>query len=121
MSLLPVCLRLFYALGYSTRHSLDRALCALGQVIDRVRRHWYLLGSRISGEGTHEPEHAHDAANEKQWYPGEAAPKQTWRAVTAKGRKETDHADDEENETHRGDERARDPQEGARRFVFFSL
>lgn len=65
MSLLPLCLRFFYALGYGSCHSLNCALCSLGQIIDRVGRNWNLLCCRVSGNCSHEAEHTHDAADEK--------------------------------------------------------
>jgi hypothetical protein len=120
-SLLSLRLGLFHAFGYRTRHSLDRTLRAFGQIIDRVCRHWHLLGRRVSGNCTHETEQAHDATDEKQRHPDETAPKKTGRAAAAKGREETGQADDEENQTHRCDERACDAQEGARPFVFWGL
>jgi hypothetical protein len=121
MSLLPFRLCLFYALGYSTRYSLNCALCALGQIIDRVGRNWNLLRGRVSGDCSHEAEHAHDTTDEKQRHPDEAAPKQTRGATTTESGKEAGHADDEENETDRCNDRTCDAQEKARSFVFWSL
>jgi hypothetical protein len=121
MSLFPLRLSLFHAFGYGTRHSLKRTLRALGQIIDSVRCHWHLLCRRVSGNCTHEAEHAHTATDKKQGHPDETAPKQTRRAATTEGGEETRHADDEKNEAHRRDERACDAQKRARPFVSWGL
>ena len=48
MSLFPLRLCIFHALGYSTRHRLDCTLCALGQIIDGVCRYRHLLCRSVS-------------------------------------------------------------------------
>ncbi len=85
MSLLPLGLRFFHTLGYSSCHGLNRALCPLGQITDRVRGNWNLLCRRISGDRPHEAEQTHDATDEKERHPDKAAPKQTRRAATTEG------------------------------------
>ncbi len=110
MSLLPLCLRFFYALGYGSRHGLNCALCAFGQISDRVGCNWNLLCCRISGDCSHEAKLAHNAPDEKKWHSDKATPKQTRRAAATKGREKADHADDGKNEADCCDNRACDAQ-----------
>jgi hypothetical protein len=121
MSLLSLRLGLVHALGYGTRHSLDCALRALGQIIDGVCRYRHLLGSCVSGNRPHEAEHAHHAPDEEQRHPDETAPKQTWWATTTEGGEETRHANDEKDEANRCNDRARHAQKRPRSSVFWGL